>query len=225
MIEIQIVFLSMAVYLIVATTIYREHKMILNSGLILTRRGQYHAVLEKLGGYKILETPIIEELIENKSLRPKAYKELRELEEDIAKLPHKVRNFTVTEYFCYISAAFLINNHKANALKFQGIEKPSLIKWAFVLMDNFYYFQTDTKNLLRLYNSYSPFYVIFRSLVGLTQEISEEELQDQINCSALLSGFSEILIYEEMFGDNRDIHDKEVKYLKNRFEVKSSELQ
>lgn len=203
--------------------------MLLDEMTIHLRYSQYNAILIKLGNLKILEIPTIDDLTiadikSGRSLISRAYKEVKGLSIDNKKLPAKTRKLDITQYFCYISTGYLINSLKEFVLPLKEIAAPSLTEWAWVIIDNYRNSEIknnkiNTRNLLRLFDTYSPFYFILKSLTGSDEINSErptkDELFDQIRCTSLLSAFIELLIDEDIFGPDHATHTEAMGLLKS----------
>lgn len=174
--------------------------MLLDQNTVLIRTGQYANVLSRLGSCNILETPTISKLIENKSSVPKAYKELQKFNDD-NKSVNNFERLEMIQYFCYLSTAHLINYLKKIVLPREGNTHLSLTKWAWMIIENYKFDKIHTKNLLRFFDTYAPFYLILKSLIsdGEYTKINSNsnDLLDQMKCTSSLSAFIELIIYKE----------------------------
>jgi hypothetical protein len=198
-----------------------EDFMLLDQNIIHIRYGQYNDILTKLGNYKILGIPTIAELAPSKTLKSsisKAYKEVKTLNTDNL---DNLRSFDIIQYFCYISTAQLIGFLQKSIFNKQGKISQTLTEWAWAIINNYKYEEADTKNLLRLFDTYPPFYIILKSLTNqsdnkFTEKLerpSRDELFDQIRCTSLLSAFIELLITEEMFGHDEETYNITIDFL------------
>lgn len=194
--------------------------MLLEKKIIHIRYQQYGDIIQQLGDGNILEVPTIDELKTNKqakSLISKAYKEVKGLNIENERLPTKTRKLDIIQYFYYISTGYLIDSLREFIFPLKQMTASSLTSWAWVIIDNYDNHKINTRNLLRLFDTCPTFYYILKSLINKDEidlgRPTKYELIDQLKCTSLLSAFIELLIDEDIFGSDPEIHNEAMSFL------------
>jgi len=171
--------------------------------------GVYLKTMQKLAAAKLLESPSVNDLMDNKSLMQRAYKEMKQIE----------FGGGLIDYICSISTAFVINTLKP-------FMKPdaNLTEWALAFIDNYERFPEDIRNVIRFWHSYEySVEFMLSEIQGTAQDHSPEafyfdleQMDDFLVMSGTLCQFMELLIEQDLTGKRSEFYDTLIERIKAR---------
>lgn len=162
---------------------------------ILRMTGTYLKIIETIGRSPLIHTPSVDEVVENKSLKQKIYREIKEIA-----FPG-----TLIDYACWISTAYLIDLVRP-FMK----ENSTLTDWTLAIVSNYENYPDHTRNAVRLFGSFDYFFSVMKSEImgvplvfDLESEYgsaSVEEMKEIMRVASAFGSFIEVLVYEDMVG-------------------------
>ncbi len=179
--------------------------------LIHEMYGRYYNVIQAVASTPILEDPTVDKAFANKSLVQSAYKDKDKI------------NFrgTVIEFIEWLSMVYLVD-----CLKREIDADAPIIDWFLGIIEAYDRYKIECRNTWKLwaFNMYfgGSFVAAIKDLPypeisdyeEYIDNLSSEKLKEFMRAGAAFSAFSEILIYEDLYGKRRKDYDDLMSFIR-----------